>query len=227
VGYIGTKPQIFFAAGNGFLYAFEPLHQPSSPGHVQTLRKLWQFDFDPTAPKENVHRFNQNRREGPSNFYGMPVFQEGRVYLAGGGDLFWGKNEAWLKCIAATNINGTTNTAEVWSYPLEKHVFSTPAIYNGMVFISDCGRKMHCVDAQNGKPIWTHDIKGEVWASPLVVDGKIYLGTREGEFYVFAAAREKQLLHQTNLGDKISATATAANGTLFLATMSYLYAISN
>ena len=227
LGHIGAKPQIFFAGGNGFLYAFEPLLQPASPGHLQTLRKLWQFDFDPTAPKENVHRFNQNRREGPSNFYGMPVFQEGRVYLAGGGDLFWGKNEAWLKCIAATNINGTSNTAEVWSYLLERHVFSTPAIHNGMVFISDCGRKMHCVDAQNGKPLWTHDIKGEVWASPLIADGKVYLGTREGEFYVFAAAREKQLLHQTNLGDKISATATAANGTLFLATMSYLYAITN
>jgi len=227
MGHVGAKPQIFFAAGNGLLYAFESLNQSSSPGHVQTLRKLWQFDFDPTAPKENVHRFNQNRREGPSNFYGMPVFQDGRIYLAGGGDLFWGKNEAWLKCIAATNINGVTNTAEIWSYLLEKHVFSTPAIHNGMVFIPDCGRKMHCVDAQNGKPLWTHDIKGEVWASPLIADGKVYLGTREGEFYVFAAAREKQLLHQTNLGDKISATATAANGTLFFATMSHLYAIAN
>jgi len=227
IGHIGTKPHIFFAGGNGLLYAFESLNQPSSPGHVQTLRKLWQFDFDPTAPKENVHRFNQNRREGPSNFYGMPVFQDGRIYLAGGGDLFWGKNEAWLKCIAATNINGTTNTAEVWSYPLEKHVFSTPAFYDGMIFISDCGRKMHCVDAQNGKALWTHDIKGEVWASPLVADGKVYLGTREGEFYVFAATREKQLLHQTNLGDKISATVTAANGMLFLATMSHLYAIAD
>ncbi len=226
LGHVSAKPQIFFAAGNGLLYAFDLLKQSSSPGDVQTLRKLWQFDFDPTAPKHDVHRFNQNRREGPSNFYGMPVFQDGRIFLAGGGDLFWGKNEAWLKCIAATNINGTTNTAEVWSYPLERHVFSTPAIHNGMAFISDCGRKMHCVDAQNGKPLWTHDIKGEVWASPLVADGKVYLGTREGEFYVFAAAREKQLLHQTNLGDKISATVTAANGTLFVATMSQLYAIT-
>jgi len=223
---INDKAQIFFAGGNGLLYAFEPLQRAASPGDVQTLRKVWQFDFDPTAPKENVHRFNQNRREGPTTFYGMPVVQGGRIYLAGGGDLFWGKNEAWLKCIAATNVAGVTNTAEVWSYPLEKHVLSTPAIYDGMVFISDCGRKMHCLEANTGKPLWTHDIKGEVWASPLVADGKVYLGTREGEFYVFAAAREKQLLHQTNLGDKISATVTAANGTLFVATMSHLYAVA-
>jgi outer membrane protein assembly factor BamB len=223
---IEGKSHIFFAAGNGLLYAFEPLKRNSSPGQVETLRKLWAFDFDPNAPKENVYRFNQNRREGPTTFYGMPVVQNGRIYLAGGGDLFWGKNDAWLKCIAATNISGTTNTAELWSYPLEKHVLSTPAIYYGMVFISDCGRKMHCVDAGTGKPLWTHDIKGEVWASPLVADGKVYLCTREGEFYIFAATREKQLLHHTNLGDKISATVTAANGTLFVATMSHLYAVA-
>jgi outer membrane protein assembly factor BamB len=222
---VSGRPQIFFAAGNGLLYAFDALTH-ASPGHLHTLRKLWQYDFDPSAPKENVHRFNQNRREGPSNIYGMPVFHEGRIYLAGGGDLFWGKNEAWLKCIAATNVNSATNTAELWSYRLEKHVFGTPAIYQGMVFIADCGRKMHCVDAATGEAIWTHDIKGEVWASPLVADGKVYLGTREGEFYVFAATREKQLLHQTNLGNKISATATAANGVLYIATMSHLYAIA-
>jgi hypothetical protein len=68
---------------------------------VQTLKKAWQFDFDPTAPKTNVHRYNTNRRESPSNIYGMPVFQDGRIYVAGGGDLFWGKLSAWMKCIDA------------------------------------------------------------------------------------------------------------------------------
>jgi outer membrane protein assembly factor BamB len=222
---VNGRELIFFAAGNGLLYAFEPLSETPTNDRVETLRKVWQFDFDPTAPKENVHRYNQNRREGPSNFYGMPVFHNNRIYLAGGGDLFWGKNEAWLKCIDATKTSDVTRTGEVWSYRLEKHVFSTPAVHNGLVFIADCGRKMHCVDLATGKPHWTHDIKGEVWASPLVADAKVYLGTREGEFYVFAASKEQQLLHSINMGDKISGTATAANGTLYIATMSQLYAL--
>jgi outer membrane protein assembly factor BamB len=219
MGEVDGRSLIFFAGGNGIVYAFEPLKAAPAGADVATLRKVWVFDFDPTAPKDNVHRYNQNRRESPSNFYGMPVFKDGRIYIAGGGDLFWGKNEAWLKCIDAAN------GAAVWSYTLEKHVLSTPAVHDGLVFVADCGRKMHCVDAKTGAGVWTHDIKGEVWASPLVADEKVYLGTREGEFYVFAAGKDKKLPGQVNLGDKISATATAANGVLYVATMSRLFAL--
>jgi len=192
---------------------------------VVKLRKVWQFDFDPAAPKENVHQYNTNRREGPSNIYGMPVFHQNRIYVAGGGDLFWGKNGAWLKCIDATKTGDITHSAEVWSYPLERHVFCTPAWYAGLVFVADCGRKFHCLDAETGQPYWTHEITGEVWASPLVADGKVYLGTRSGAFWVFAASKEKKILSTVELKNPISATATAANRVLYVATMTHLYAV--
>jgi outer membrane protein assembly factor BamB len=76
-----------------------------------------------------------------------------------------------------------------------------------------------------GGALWTHDIKGDVWGSPMVVDGKVYLGTRSGSFYVFAAGREKQMLSTIDLISPISATATAANGVLYVATMKELFAI--
>ena len=102
---------------------------------------------------------------------------------------------------------------------------STPAISEGLVFIADCGRRFHCVDAKTGQPLWTHEIKGEVWASPYVADGKVYLGTRSGNFYIFGASREKKLLAALELGSPISGTATAANGVLYVATMTHLYAV--
>src|SRR5258708_1626273 len=150
----------------------------------------------------------------------MPGFFQNRLYVAGGGDIFWGKTEAWLKCIDVSGAGNITTNGLVWSYPLEKHVMSTPAIANGLLFIADCGRKFHCLNPETGNPFWTQDIDGEVWASPLVADGKIFLGTRSGKFYVFAASKEKKLLSTVELGDKVSATATAANGVLYVATMS-------
>jgi outer membrane protein assembly factor BamB len=193
-----------------------------SPAHLQ---KVWQFKFDPTSPTGDVHPYLSNRREGPSNIYGLPVFHRNRIYVAGGGDLFWGKNEAWLKCIDATKTGDITTNGLVWSYLLQKHVMSTPAVHDGLVFIADCGRTMHCVDADTGKPYWTHEITGEVWASPLVADGKVYLGTRSGQFWVFTASKEKKILCTMDLGEPISATTTAANGVLYIATMTHLYAV--
>ncbi len=251
---VNDRPLLFFAAGNGIVYAFDPvfrenrreealsesrithhvsnlpanpslLSSPAPSNAVAQLTKVWQFDFDPSAPKTNVHKYVTNRRESPSNFYGMPVFYEHRLYVAGGGDIWWGKNEAWLKCIDPKKTGDITTNGLVWSYPLQKHVLSTPAVFDGLVFIADCGRTFHCVDAQSGKACWTHEIEGEAWASPLVADGKVYLGTRRGIFYIFAASRQKNLLAAVDLGSPISSTATAANGVLFIATMSQLHAV--
>jgi outer membrane protein assembly factor BamB len=222
---INGRPLLFFAAGNGMVYAFEPLAKRAPETLPVHLKKIWQLDFDPTAPKEDVHKYITNRRESPSNFYAMPVVDHSRLYVAGGGDLWWGKNEAWLKCVDPTKSGDITTNGVLWSYPLQKHVLSTPAIHDGMLFIADCGRTFHCVDAKTGKPFWTHEIKGEVWASPLLADGKVYLGTRSGTFYIFATAREKTVLSEIDLGNPISATTTAANQVLFVATMTHLYAI--
>lgn len=241
---VNGRELIFFCGGNGVVYGFEPLPRSrrgdeadgsresknrlltsAATKNVRTLRKVFQFDFDPAAPKMEIHKFITNRRESPSNIYGMPVFHRNRLYVAGGGDIWWGKNEAWLKCIDATRTGDITTNGLIWSYPLQKHVLSTPAVSDGLVFIADCGRTFHCVDAKTGKPFWTHEIKGEVWASPLVADGKVYLGTRSGDFYVFAARKEKKVLAEIELGSPVSSTTTAANGVLCVATMNNLYAV--
>jgi outer membrane protein assembly factor BamB len=235
---VNGRPLVFFAAGNGIVYAFEPLpnevigdiqstQQSTNPSiHLPIfLGKVWQFDFDPGAPKTNVHRYNSNRHESPSDFFGMPVFHNNRLYVAGGGDIWWGKNEAWLKCIDTTRTGDITTNSLVWSYPLQKHVLSTPAVYHGLVFIADCGHTLHCVEADTGKPYWTHELQGEAWASPLAADGKVYLGTRSGSFCIFGASKEKKLLSTIDLGRPISSTAVAANGSLYVATMTHLYAV--
>ncbi len=244
LGEINGRPQIIFAGGDGIVYAFATLPYPSSAENktvegqrgsgvaptpathpVAFLKKVWQFDCDPTAPKENVHLYNSNRRESPSNIKSTPVFYQNRVYVSVGGDLWWGKHQAWLKCIDATQTGDITRTGELWSYPLERHSMSTPSVHDGLVFVADCGKKIHCVDAQTGKSYWTHETKGEMWASTLVADGKVYIGTHRGEFLVFAEAKEKKVLSEINLGEPISGTAVAANGVLYVTTMKHLYAI--
>jgi outer membrane protein assembly factor BamB len=155
----------------------------------------------------------------------MPVFHANRVYVTYGGDIWWGKNQAWLKCFAATGTGNITDSAELWSYPVERHCCSTPAIYDGLVFVADCGKFVHCVDAETGRPYWTHETKGEIWASTLVADGKVYIGTRRRDFWVFAATKEKKIISSVTLDSPMHGSPVAANGVLYIATMKKLYAV--
>ena len=68
---------------------------------------------------------------------------------------------------------------------------------------------MRCLDAQTGESCWTQEINGEAWASPLVADGKVYFGTRSGEFWIFRASKQKEVLSRVALDHPISATAAA------------------
>lgn len=213
------RPTIFFCGGNGITYAFEPLDAVSPSDAVITLKKRWQYDLDPTAPKSKVHFYTQNKQEGPSNIYGMPVIANGRLFIAGGGDVFWGKNQSWLKC-----VNPRDGT-ELWSYSLGKHTLTTAAVHDGLVYATDADGGVHCVDEKTGTTIWTHTMNGAFWASPMVADGKVYLGTRKGNFCVLAAGREKQVRSNLELKAPISATVTAANGVVYLATMKQLWAL--
>jgi outer membrane protein assembly factor BamB len=226
LGVVDGRPRLFFAGGDGVVYGFDPLPQDAAATDpVRRIRAAWRFDFDPEGPKEDVHRFNGNRATSPSNIYGMPVWHDGRLYVAGGGDWFWGKNAAWVKCIDPRGSGDRTGSASVWSAPLGRHTMSTPVISGGRLYAADSMRTLHCLDARTGRTLWTHEVDGEVWASALVADGKVYLGTRRGEFSILADAHERHLLHRVNLGAPISATATAANGTVYVATMNTLHAL--
>ena len=76
---VNGRALVFFAGGDGIVRAFEPIAANPPAGEVAKLREVWKFDIDPTAPKEDVHRFTSNRQQGPSNIFGMPEI--GRAHV--------------------------------------------------------------------------------------------------------------------------------------------------
>jgi outer membrane protein assembly factor BamB len=223
LGEAGGRRLVVFGGGDGVCYAFEALREAPAVAPA-ALKLAWKCDCDPDAVKGTITAADRNRREGPSTIKSMPVFVGGRVYVTYGGDLWWGKSKAWLKCIDASKSGDLTRSGVLWTYPLHEHALSTPAVKDGLVYVADTGRTLHCVDAATGEAVWTHDVGGEVWASPLVADGRIYLGTRKGKLWVLAEGRTAKVLAEIDLKSPIAATVTAANGTLFVATNTRLIA---
>jgi outer membrane protein assembly factor BamB len=68
-------------------------------------------------------------------------------------------------------------------------------------------------------------MKAHMWGSTFVADGKLYAGDEDGDVVVMAASKEMKLLSETNLGAPVYSTPIVANGVLYLASNTHLFAV--
>jgi hypothetical protein len=104
---------------------------------------------------------------------------------------------------------------------------STVAVADGLLYTADLAGMFYCLDADTGEAIWTHDLKSAIWGSPMLVDGKVYIGDENKNINIFAHGREKEIINTVNMGQPVYTTPIAANGVLYIATKSKLYALEN
>jgi outer membrane protein assembly factor BamB len=103
---------------------------------------------------------------------------------------------------------------------------STCAIHDGLVYAAELTGYLHCLDARTGERYWVQDVKSAIWGSPVWADGKVFLGTEDGDVWVFAHGKEKKLLGKNEMEQPIRSTPVAINGVLYVMTEQRLYAIA-
>jgi outer membrane protein assembly factor BamB len=225
-GNVNGKQLVFFGGGDGFCYAFDAT--PKKEGDTSFLKKVWWYDCNPTEYKANDAAHKYPAAEGPSEINATPVFWKNRVYVATGQDPEHGEGVGNLTCIDATKTGDVTKTAKVWNYNKINRSISTVSITpEGLLFVGDFSGFVHCLDAETGKVYWVHDMKAHMWGSTMVADGKVFVGDEDGDLTILAAAKEKKVLSECNLGAPVYSTPVIANGTLFIASNTHLYALGD
>jgi len=131
------------------------------------------------------------------------------------------------------------NSAAVWHYVGEDadgdgklefeetmhRTCGTVAIKDDILYVADFSGLFHCLDATTGKPYWTHDMLAAAWGSPLIVDGKVYIGDEDGDITVLKHGKELEIISEINMGNSVYSTPVVANGVLYIANKSHVFAI--
>ena len=220
-GTVAGKPMVVFGAGDGFCYAFDPTPQPDG-----MLREIWRCDCNPPGRRGgNAKPVKHNSPNGPSEIIATPVVINDRVYVAVGQEPEAGEGVGCLNCIDATKTGDISSTGKVWSNDKVGRSISTVSVADGLVYFAEFGGIVRCLDANTGAEYWNHDTEAHIWGSTLLADSKVYVGNEGGTLTILAAGRQKKVIGAFDFKDPIYATPIVAQGVMYLATSSNLYAV--
>jgi len=121
----------------------------------------------------------------------------------------------------------TSNDYIAWWVEGAGSYHASPLVYQGQIYILYSQGMIASYDPQTGREIYGKKrLGGSVTASPWAADGKIFCLNEDGDTFVVRAGPEYELLDQKNsLEDRCMATPAAADGSLFVRTMTKLYCI--
>lgn len=246
---VDGKEQVIFAGGDAVIYGFEP-----KSGDLiwkcdcNPTRKPKEFsNYFVSSPVVLADRL----------YIGMGVTPEGATTkfsyfvcldVTKKGDVSFKNYDA--------KSPANKNSALVWAFggvinpPPAKgrkvnfgSTISTAAVHDGLIYIPEESGYLHCLDAKTGERYWEHDFKAAVWGSAFCVDNKVYVATEDSSVVIFehgkkcryyiegkavdASRENEKKLPSASIEDSTHSTPVVANGVLYIATRSKLYAIAN
>jgi outer membrane protein assembly factor BamB len=234
------RPLVIFPGGDGWLYAFDA---------VKPDKCIWKFDCNPRGVKFNA----MNKRTGwdRAHCLATPVVVGERLYVGTGHNPNHGAGVGHLWCIDITKQGDVSarddkldpkaavnkDSALVWHYggrverkqPRERDVYfgrtmSACCVAEGLCYVGELDGYFHCFDAKTGEKYWTFDLKSELWSAASYIDGKVFIGTTEGDLYVFDAGKILKKPQVIECGRGLRTPVRFVDGLLYVMTDSTLFA---
>jgi len=240
LGIVEGQSFIFFGGCNGVLYAFPTLKKDDfSQKTAETEKELyriksqWHFRGEPwfqTETTKDDQPFEIGHGSKSLICLAPPVFAEGKLYMSFSVDGWTGgtPKRGWTVCLkpTATLSGDVTRTAFLWGTEIfEESILTTPAVHNGLAYLTHRKGQLFCYDAETGEKLETVTLGGDIWSSPLVADGKIYIGNDRRTFYILEEGKNLNILEKITMPDQMFGSSTAANQTLYIPVNGYLYAV--
>jgi outer membrane protein assembly factor BamB len=131
----------------------------------------------------------------------------------------------------AVTDNPALTATLLWKYTTfddgAGHVYSSPAIANGVLYVSSCDFNIinrqvvvdtggvFALNAASGSKLWNYTIGDVRESSPAVVNGVVYIGSTSGNVYALNAA-SGTLIWNNNVGGYIYSSPTVVSGVVYV-----------
>jgi outer membrane protein assembly factor BamB len=163
------------------------------------------------------------------------------VVLAGCDWPMFGFNAAQSRSTPDTSISlsavESAGTNRAWTGVTSGFVYTSPAVANGKVYVSDADHKLYAFGAtgttscsgspKSCAPLWTAAMGGTILelSSPAVANGVVYVGSDDHKVYAFDAAGTTNCsgspksctpLWTATTGDFVGSSPTVANGVVYV-----------
>jgi outer membrane protein assembly factor BamB len=118
----------------------------------------------------------------------------------------------------------TSGEPRIWGIDLtsgsfDTGIWSTPALYEGMLYVNTQSGDLLAVDTETGEIVWSDEVGWNSWSSPAVVDDTLVVATCTGELrgYSLADPRAPVRVWTINVSDScLEATPAIWNGSIYL-----------
>ena len=102
-----------------------------------------------------------------------------------------------------------------------EEINSSPAIWDGLLFVGSNDGNIYCLDALTGKKIWNYNTGGIISdSSPAVAYGYVYVGSMDGNVYAFNALTGEKIWNYTTYcsysGYGVESSPAVAGGVVYV-----------
>ena len=170
-------------------------------------------------PKSGDELWRIRHPEVGMNVASRPIYKNGLVFLTTG-------TSKHLLAVNPSGNGNVTDTNIVWRSQQSIPDISSPLIVNDLIYFTNEGDVVSCLDLKGRENRWKGRIGGNHWASPIYQSGKIYFFSQEGRISVISLGTEFKKLATNDFETSFVASPAVSEDALILRSATHLYCFS-
>ena len=137
----------------------------------------------------------------------------------------------WMMFRGDLSRSGTvadwTSGQVTWNFSTGDKVRSSPAVSDGIVYVSSFDNYVYALDGTTGTKLWNFKTGNDVYTSPVVADGVVYIGSQDQKLYALNSSTGTQIWCRAFMNGYHTSTAAIKDGVVYFGGGDgYVYALN-